>query len=72
MYNEKLNAYSDSHWEGNIDDRKSRSRWTENVLFLSGEPISWKSIKQASVSLSTMEAEYTVLCEVSHENVYVK
>jgi len=42
--NEKLKAYSNSNWAGNIDDRKSRS---DNVLFLSDGPIGWKSIKQA-------------------------
>jgi hypothetical protein len=34
-----------------------------NVLTLAGGPISWKSNKQASVSLSTMEAEYAALSE---------
>jgi len=67
--NEKLKPYSNSDWAGNIDDHKSRSG---NVLFLSGALINWKSIKQASVSLSTMEAEYAALCEVSLEIVYVK
>jgi len=67
--NEKLKPYSDFDWAGNIDDHKSRS---ENVLFLSGGPISWKSIKQASFSLSTMEADYTAFCEVSREIVYIK
>jgi len=56
--NEKLKAYSDSDWAGNIDDRKSRSG---NILFLSGGSISWKSVKQASVFLSIMEAEYAAL-----------
>jgi len=67
--NEKLKAYSDSNWAGNIDDHKSRSG---NVLFLFDGPISWKSIKQASVSLSTIKAEYAVLCEVSRKIVYEK
>jgi len=64
---ESLKAYSD--WAGNIDDRKSRSG---KVLFLCGAPISWKSIKQASMSLSTMEAEYTALAEISREIIYIK
>jgi len=66
---ESLKAYSDSDWASNIDDRKSRSG---NALFLSGAPVSWKSIKQASVSLSTMEAEYTALAEISREIIYIK
>jgi len=67
--NDKLKAYSDSDWTGNIDDRKSRSG---NVLFLSGAPIRWKSAKQASVSLSMMEAEYAALCKVSREIIHVR
>lgn len=66
---ENLVAYTDSDWAGDIDDRRS---CTGNVLMLSGGPISWKSKKQASVSLSTMEAEYVALAEVSREVVYIK
>jgi len=40
--------------------------------YFSGAPISWKSIKQVSVSLSTMEAEYATLCEISRQIIYVK
>jgi hypothetical protein len=64
-----LQAYTDSDWAGDIDDRRSCSG---NVLTLAGGPISWKSNKQASVSLSTMEAEYAALSEVSREIVYIK
>lgn len=39
---------------------------------LSTGPISWKSRKQTSVALSTMEAEYAALSEVSREIVYIK
>ena len=66
---ERLRAYSDSDWAGDIDDRKS---CTGNVLTLATGPISWKSKKQASVALSTMEAEYAALSEVSREVVYIK
>lgn len=65
---ERLRAYSDSDWAGDVD-RKSCSG---NVLTLATSPISWKSRKQASVALSTMEAEYAALSEVSREVVYLK
>jgi len=68
--NEKLKAYSDSDWASNIDDYKSRSG--KRLIFVQWPDSSWKSIKQASVSLSTMEAGYAPLCEVSREIVYVK
>lgn len=66
---ENIKAYTDSDWAGDIDDRKSCSG---NVITLSGGPISWKSRKQASVALSTMEAEYATLSEVSQEIIYIK
>lgn len=67
-----LAAYTDSNWAGDVDDRKS---CTGNVIILANgpfHPISWKSKKQASVALSTMEAEYAALAEISREIVYVK
>lgn len=66
---ESLKAYTDSDWAGDVDDRKSCSG---NVLMLAGSPISWKSRKQKSVALSTMEAEYTALAEVAREVIYIK
>ncbi|CAK9820302.1 Retrovirus-related Pol polyprotein from transposon TNT 1-94 [Anthophora plagiata] len=66
---ESLKAYSDSDWAGDIEDRRS---CTGNVLILSGGPISWKSKKQPSVALSTMEAEYAALSEISREVIYIK
>jgi len=63
----RLRAYTDSDWAGDIDDRRSCSG---SVLMLSTGPISWKSRKQ--VALSTMEAEYAALSEVSREIIYVK
>lgn len=62
-----LKAYTDSDWAGDTDDRKS---CTGNVIILANGPISWKSKKQ--VALSTMEAEYAALAEISREIVYVK
>jgi len=66
---EKLKAYTDSDWAGDVDDRKS---CTGNLVMLAGGPISWKSKKQTSISLSTMEAEYAALCEMSKELVFLK
>ena len=66
---EKLKAFSDSDWAGDIDDRRS---CLGNVLTLASAPISLKSKKQKSVTLSTMEAEYAALSEVSREIVYIK
>lgn len=65
----KLNAYSDSDWGGDIEDRRS---YSGSVLTLAGGAISWKSQKQQTTALSTMEAEYVALAQVSKEVVYIK
>lgn len=56
--------YVDSDWAGDKDDRKSTTGY---VILLAGAPISWKSKKQRSVTLSTVEAEYMALSEVVRE-----
>lgn len=66
---QELCAYTDSDWGCDTDDRRSCSG---NVLTLAGGAISWKSRKQPTVSLSTMEAEYVALAEVSKEIIYIK
>lgn len=64
-----LTAYTDSDWTGDTDDRRS---CTGNTTILANDPVSWKSKKQASVALSTMEAKYAALAELSREIVYEK
>lgn len=51
-----LNAYSDSDW---VADLNTRRFITGYVVFLGDNPISWQSKKQASVSMSFTEAEYS-------------
>ncbi|KAH9650224.1 hypothetical protein KPL70_026286 [Citrus sinensis] len=51
----KLIGYSDSDWGGDVDDRKSTTRF----VFLMGDTaFTWMSKKQPIVTLSTCEAEY--------------
>jgi len=50
-------AYTDSDFAGDLDDRRSTSRY---VFLLGSGAVSWSSKKQAVVSLSTTEAEYIV------------
>ena len=57
----ELIGYSDSDWAGDIDNRRSTSG---SLLMLAGGPIIWKSVKQRTVALSTMEAEYIALSAV--------
>jgi hypothetical protein len=48
-------GYSDANWAGNADDRKSTSG---GCFYVGNNLVAWMSKKQASISLSTAEAEY--------------
>jgi hypothetical protein len=50
-----LPGYSDADWAGNADDRKSSSG---GCFYVGTNLVAWMSQKQASISLSTAEAEY--------------
>jgi hypothetical protein len=50
-----LVEYSDADWIGNANDRKSTSG---GCFYVGTNLVAWMSLKQASISLSTAEAEY--------------
>ena len=60
-----LIGYSDADWAGDLDDRHSA---TGNLFLMAGEPISWL---QATISLSTSEAEYMALSAATQEVVWL-
>jgi hypothetical protein len=63
----KLEMYSDSDWASDKETRKS----TSGVMALVNDTlISWRTIGQKSVALSTMEAEYVALCANAKEAMY--
>ncbi|GBM85727.1 Retrovirus-related Pol polyprotein from transposon RE1 [Araneus ventricosus] len=65
----KLRCFSDSDFATNRDDRVSMGGF---ITFIDETPISWRTFKQKSVSLSTMEAEYVTLTEAEKEFIWLK
>ncbi|GFY00048.1 retrovirus-related Pol polyprotein from transposon TNT 1-94 [Trichonephila clavipes] len=66
-FNEIERYYSD--FATNRDDRVSMGGF---ITFIDETPISWRTFKQKSVSLSTMEAEYVSLTEAAKEFIWLK
>jgi len=56
--NSQVITYSDADWANCVNERKSTSG---GAFFLGESLVSWLSKKQSSISLSTTEAEYTVV-----------
>jgi hypothetical protein len=65
----KLEAYVDSDWGTDKDGRKSITGYVVKML---GGPIAWRSRKQKSVALSSMEAEYMALADAIKEVMYIR
>ena len=64
-----LIGYSDPDWAGDVDDRHSTSG---NVFSLAKGAVSWLSKKQATVALSTAEAEYVALSAATQEAIWLR
>jgi hypothetical protein len=65
----ELCGYSDADWAGDTSDRKSTSGY---IFQLGNTTISWGSKKQASVALSTCEAEYIALSLAIQEGKWIE
>ena len=64
-----LTGYSDADWAGDLDDRHSTSG---NVFSLSNGVVSWLNKKQATVALSTAEAQNGALSTASQEEIWLR
>ena len=60
--------FMDSDWGGDRDDRKSISAY---VFRMGQGAILWKTKKQTSVALSSVEAEYMAMCQAAKEAVWL-
>ncbi|XP_062557021.1 uncharacterized protein LOC134221866 [Armigeres subalbatus] len=56
---EALVGFADADWAADLQDRKSVSRFVSKVY---GCTVSWSSKKQSTVSLSSSEAKYVIIC----------
>jgi len=65
---EKIEAYTDSDYAGDLDDRKSTSGY---VFMLSSGAVSWSSKKQPVVTLSTTKAEFIVAASCACQGVWM-
>ncbi|CAM6082590.1 unnamed protein product [Calypogeia fissa] len=63
-----LVGYVDSDYGGDLDNRKSTSRYT---FTLAGGCVSWRSTKQKCISQSSTEAEYVAAAEASKEAIWL-
>jgi hypothetical protein len=62
-------GFSDSNWAGDQSNCKSTGGF---VFMLGGGAVSWKSKKQNSIALSSLEAEYIAGSEAAKEAVWLR
>jgi hypothetical protein len=66
---EPLMGHSDADFAGDIDHRKSTNSF---VFRLGNIPVAWKSRRQRTVTLSSIEAEYAALTEAIWESASLR
>ncbi|GBM36439.1 Retrovirus-related Pol polyprotein from transposon RE2 [Araneus ventricosus] len=64
-----LTAYLDADFASCTDDRISVGG---HVVFCGNAPVSWRTAKQKSMTLSSVEAEFLSICETSKELMWLK
>ncbi|CAL8992131.1 unnamed protein product, partial [Prunus brigantina] len=62
-------GYVDSNYAGDLDKRRSTTGF---VFTIAGGPVSWRSILQSTVALSTTEAEYMAVTEAIKEAIWLQ
>ena len=68
-YLNNLVAYADADFASDTVERRSTSGW---AVYLNGGPVSWRSHRQKSVSLSTTEAELYSLSDCLQEVIWLQ
>ncbi|SOV04775.1 uncharacterized protein UDID_11094 [Ustilago sp. UG-2017a] len=67
---EPLVVHSDANWAS--DATIQRRSTSGSVVFVYGNPVTWKSATQKCVSLSAVEAEFIAATEATHEVLFLK
>ena len=62
-------GYIDSDYTGDLDKRRSTTGY---VFTLSQAPVSWRSLLQSNVALSTTETEYMAMTEAMKEAIWLQ
>ncbi|GJX01273.1 retrotransposon protein, putative, ty1-copia subclass [Tanacetum coccineum] len=65
----KVSCYADASFQSDKDDTKSQTGY---VFVLNGGAVDWKSAKQSTTAMSSIEAEYIVADEASMEAVWMR
>nr|ANM86643.1 putative integrase [Cladonia uncialis subsp. uncialis]AUW30833.1 putative integrase - catalytic core [Cladonia uncialis subsp. uncialis] len=66
---ENIQAMVDSDWGNCPDTSRSTGGW---IFTLAGSPVSWSSKRQATVALSSCEAEYMAASEATKEAIWMR
>jgi hypothetical protein len=62
-------SYSDSDWAGSVDDRRSTTGY---IIKINNDTCIWQSKKQATIALSSAEAEYMAVSAAVTEIIWVR
>ncbi|GKG36237.1 hypothetical protein Tco_0443915, partial [Tanacetum coccineum] len=63
-----VTCYIDASWETDRDDIRSQMGF---VFVMNGGTIDWKSSKQSTTAISSMEAEYIAATETAMEAIWI-
>ena len=64
-----LHGFADADWGGDLQQRRSTTGF---IFKIAGGPVTWRSKLQATVALSTAEAEYLSAAEAAREALWLR
>ena len=64
-----VTGYVDSDYAGDLDKRRSTTGY---VFTMAGGPVSWRSILQSTIALSSTEAKYMAVTEIVKKTIWLQ